>query len=310
MNRGIKVLWIVIAGVFALGIVLAGVGLALGATGTAWIDRNGLHLGPRYAEALEVSDLDSESFSNIDVQLVEADVELIVSDSYGYEFAYHGTREPIVEVNGDTLRVVENPLEWGFQLFGLWNFWDQDAVLKVYVPEDATFDSVTLHTASGETVLDGSNIDISQLDCKSASGDVKLSNLSLEWLYLDVASGNVTLKTVVATQADINMISGRLNCTGTEADSLTLNITSGDAFFEGKVVDELRLTMISGGANFELAGSENDYSFNIDRLSGDIRVNGRSVSEDSWPSSSFNNGNGRGRVDIETTSGSVNINFR
>jgi len=317
MSRGIKTLWIVIGSIFALGIVLAAVGFALGASGSAWFDRQGLHFGYGEERTMQLANNASESFEDIDIRLIEADVEILVADNYGYDFTYTGTNDPRIEVRHGTLTVVEQEDNWRINIFGFWNWrgwslFDTHAILKVYVPRNAALNSVSFSTASGRTVLNGNQISIKKLDCNSASGDIRLTDLTLEQLSLDVASGDVDMNNVAAASANINMLSGRLNYRGAELDSLVLNMTSGDVDLEGEVTKLLQLRMISGDASILLAGNQDDYSFQFRKLSGNIKVNGQRVDGNtSWPSSTNTSGNGQGgHIEVDTTSGNVNIDFR
>lgn len=310
MSRGIKVLWIVIGSIFVVGAILTAIGITLGGSGSLWLGRDGIHFGPQEQNATEFADTDSEPFSNIDVELIEADVEIVTGSAYGYTFTYTGNQDPSVEIAGGTLKVKENFDVWPIRILGLWDLHTSEAKLTVYVPEEASLDQVTLYTASGETVLTSNQISIEHLDCKSASGDVVLAGLQLGSLSLDVASGDVSLSEVKASSAYLNLMSGWLNYEGAELESLDLNMASGHAAITGEITSHIKVQMASGDIDLNLKGNEDDYRYEVNRVSGDIRVNGRSVSESSWPSSSSSgSGSALGLVEINTTSGSVNLNF-
>lgn len=310
MSRGVKVLWIIIGSLFAVGIVLAVMGFALGGSGSAWVDKDGLHFGSQDTQVHEISDLSSEAFENIDVGLNSADVELVSGSSYGYEFTYTGTQKPSVEVSNGTLRVVEKEDGWRASIFNLWDWQRQQSKLIIYVPSDAVLDTVNLFTASGDTFLGGHSTVIKTLTVQSASGSVNLGAMNLEQLNLDVASGDVYIDTVTAQNAALNIVSGLLNYNGGSINNLVLDMASGDVWFKGAVSNSLVLRMVSGDADFKLAGSEDDYSFSVKRISGDIRVNGREMVDSALPSSTeFGNSSAVGRIELDTTSGSVNITF-
>ncbi|MCL2529549.1 MAG: DUF4097 domain-containing protein [Coriobacteriia bacterium] len=314
MSRGIKILWIVIGFLFVLGVVLTTVAFALGATGSAWYDRQGLHFGT--SERIQLADRDTATFENIDIKLYEADVEIVVADNYGYEFTYVGTRDPKVEVRNGTLIVVEKNENWRINIFGWnwsdWAIFDAGAKLKVYVPRDASLNTVSLSTASGNTVFNGNQTKIKTLDCNTASGNTRLSDLDLGTLTFNVASGDVRLSNVVASHATFNMMSGDLTYSGAKLETLTLNMTSGDVDFEGEITRLLQLRALSGDSNFVLAGNKDDYSFDIRKLSGSIRVDGQRIDGNfNGPGTSSVLGSaGGGHIEIDTTSGDVNITFK
>ena len=312
MSRAIKILWIVIGSIFALGIVLAVVGFSLGATGNAWFDRQGLHFGGGGQQnTLELADDNTASFNNLNIQLLDADVQIVVADNYGYDFNYTGANAPTAEVNSGTLTVVEQSNSWHVDFFNFWNA-NSRSTLKIYVPKDAVLDNVSISTASGNTTLSGDVVSIKNLNCKSLSGDINLTNFNLEQLSLDVASGNVTMKSVAADQATINLLSGWLNYNDAQLNSLVLSMASGNVNLDGEITGLLQMHTLSGDATITLSGSRDDYSFDFRKLSGDIRINGQLVDgNSSLPSTSSQSGNGQGgHISVDTASGSVNINFR
>ncbi|MDR2036057.1 MAG: DUF4097 domain-containing protein, partial [Coriobacteriales bacterium] len=208
MSRGFKIFWAVIALLFVLGVVLAAVGFALGATGNAWYDRRGLHFGINESRTLELVEATTEPFEKVEIRLIDADVEFIVAEDYGYEFTYVGTREPSIAVKNGTLEVVEQEGNWRWNIMGFWTLFETTALLKVYVPHDAVLENVNLTTASGNTLLNSDAIRINNLDCKSASGNFDLMGVDLKTLSLDIASGDVRLENVSANRATINLLSG------------------------------------------------------------------------------------------------------
>lgn len=313
MSRGIKALWIVIGSIFAVGVILAAIGFALGGSGSLWWSKDGIHFGTRDVTTVEYAESDTAAFSALDVRLIESDVEIVSSDSYGYSFTYTGAQTPVIEVSGNTLRVVEETDSFPIRIMGLWDVFEaisSQSKLTVYVPEAALLDTVTLYTASGDTHFEGNHFSIGTLDYKSASGGMNLSNLTLDTLILDVASGDVNVSEVAAKSASFNIMSGWLTYEGASLESLDLNMASGDATITGEITSFIKLQMVSGDVDLNLKGNEEDYSYEIERISGDILINGRAVTESSIPgSSSGGNSAAPGRIEVSLTSGSVNINF-
>ena len=312
MSRGIKRLWIAIGGIFVAGVALAAIGFTFGGSGSAWIDRDGLHFGNPETSTKEFVDKESDSFDNVDVELIAADVELVVGSSYGYELTYTGRNEPTIEVSGNTLRVIEKDDIWSINFFGWRNSLSSQAKLTVYVPSKTVLDKVSLSTASGDTVLSGKKVGIKDLHCQSASGSVTLNDLELEQLMLEVVSGDVKISTVSAESATINMVSGKLICTDAITDNLVVDMVSGSARVQGTIAQSLVINTVSGDADFDLTGNKDDYSFSFDRISGDIKVDGRSIDGLTGADATDTNTQGKrsGRIEIDTVSGSVNINFK
>ncbi|MCL2807201.1 MAG: DUF4097 domain-containing protein [Coriobacteriia bacterium] len=314
MKKGIKILWVIIGCVFALGVILATVGFVLGATGIAYFDGREFRFGAGEQRTVELKDNDTEAFESIDIKLIEADVEIIAANAYGYEFVYTGSNKPDITIKNNTLFVVEQSNNWSIIFgFGGWkSLFETTAKLRVFVPEDAELTTVGLSTVSGTTTLSGYQINIKKLDCKSVSGDVNITNVDLEQLALDVASGDVDLRNVSANRATINILSGWLNYEDAKLKKLDLNMTSGDVRLKGQISELLQLRMISGNADIALTGNKDDYSFGFTQLSGSILIDGQDVGNNTgWPftsSSGANTGRG-GHIEIEATSGTVMLNF-
>lgn len=311
MSKGIKVLWIVIGCMFGVGIILTATGVALGATGGAYLDRDGIHFGTRTAETTEMGDLNTEAFTNIDIELLEADVEVVVSGAYGYHLTYTGLNEPLVEVRGGQLRIIEDTDvfdNWGISFFRIWDAFEHDAKLTVYVPEDAVLNEVSLSVVSGDTVLDASDIIVNDFEFYSATGNVRLTNLEANEISIEVASGDVTLEDITIASASIDMASGLLTCVNAVIGVLDLDLASGNINYQGEIATALELQMVSGDADFELTGNANDYAYNIEKISGEVLINGQHVSGSFLPSQSEGGGH-RVHLEIELTSGSINFVF-
>lgn len=305
MSKGIKILWIVIGCLFGLGVILTGIGIAFGASGGVYLDREGFHFGQRSEQTLEISDENTEAFSDIDISLLQANVEIVVAENYGYTFSYTGTREPSVVVSNGKLKVVEDEENWVLNIFNLGIFDRAEAKLVVYVPEDARLNKVVLETAAGDTSLNAHQLSIADLSCSSASGYVNLNGLVLEHLSLELASGDANLEEVSAESASISMASGWLHCNKVEMESLSIDMASGDVELTGTVSRFLNLQMVSGYADIVLDGNADDYSITVDKLSGDVSVNGNSID-----SSYQTGGSANAHIEVDLTSGTVNFSFR
>ena len=315
MSRGMKIFWIALGCLLAAGIALTSIGFALGGSGNVWFNQTGIHFGSRDARTIELLEKDTEAFENIDIKLVSADVEIKSAETYGYELSFFGTNEPEVGISNGTLKIVEAPNNWHFNIFGWGNNFLQEAKLTVYVPEGAVLDDVKLYTASGNTTLnleESDEISLVRLDCKSASGDLALNGLNLKVLVVDVASGSVNLNRVTAANASVDMASGDFRYDDASVDDLKINAISGNVTFSGKIAKSLQLSMVSGDARFDLDGAEGDYEFIVKKVSGNVTINGNSASEGFVPSITDINEESDtiGRIDINLTSGRVDINFK
>ncbi len=168
--------------------------------------------------------------------------------------------------------------------------------------------SIELASVSGDITADG---EMKEAELQSVSGDLDLA-LKCERLWAQSVSGDIEASKL-AGEVEVETVSGEieLDCQG--VDRLTLESVSGDANLGGKLAEapRLRLSNHSGDLNLILS-NDIDAEFAISTHSGDIDSElgpkaRRTHRHGPGLELDFTEGEGRGRVIIETFSGDVEI---
>jgi len=204
----------------------------------------------------ESKTFDTKEISNIYINMVSTDINLIPTDEEEIMVRFYG------EVSTNRKREIPSLVayESGGQLvieilqpktifFGI-NVWRTN--LDVYVPEDS-IEILTIKAVSSDTSARGLKVD--KLNFSAVSGDFKVESIFANDLVFDSTSG------------DINLV----DYTG----SVKINTVSGDVVLEdGKQDDNIEVITVSGDVYIKQEDSSN---MNIRTTSGDIGI---SFSED------------------------------
>lgn len=164
-----------------LGGILFTIGFLTGGAEGVYVDFKGIHVGA--LQPYEEKKEELEAFENIDLDLSFTDYEIVLSDHYGIEIEGRGSRIPVYELKQGTLKV-RNLSSSGFQLFNLEiGFNKIRNHVKIYLPEDAILDKVTLESdfSDGEVFIK----EVDQLDV----------SLSFATLHYEGTTRNLTLET-------------------------------------------------------------------------------------------------------------------
>ena len=160
----------------------------------------------------------------------------------------------------------------------------RDAVLTVYVPAGTVFEKINLNTGAGR---------------------VTAGELRAETVDLELGAGDALIDTLVATKsADIEGGAGRIAISGGALHNLELGMGVGQLNLTSALTGECQLELGIGESNITLIGSREAYELDIEKGIGEIRVDGKVVSD--YGSS----GNGTAEVKIQGGIGAINVEFK
>ena len=160
----------------------------------------------------------------------------------------------------------------------------KDAVLTVYVPAGTVFEKINLNTGAGR---------------------VTAGELLAETVDLELGAGDALIDTLVATKsADIEGGAGRIAISGGALHNLELGMGVGQLNLTSALTGECQLELGIGESNITLIGSREVYELDIEKGIGEIRVDGKVVSD--YGSS----GNGTAEVKIQGGIGAINVEFK
>ena len=160
----------------------------------------------------------------------------------------------------------------------------KDAVLTVYVPAGTVFERINLNTGAGR---------------------VTAGELLAETVDLELGAGDALIDTLVATKsADIEGGAGRIAISGGALHNLELDMGVGQLNLTSALTGECQLELGIGESNITLIGSREAYELDIEKGIGEIRVDGKVVSD--YGSS----GNGTAEVKIQGGIGAIYVEFK
>ena len=229
------------------------------------------------------------TFSRISIDAAEADVRLIRSDTDECKVVCIESEKitHTVTVEADTLTIVRyderkwyerSGIYWGDMSITIYLPGDSYDSLSVStlsgdvtVPEEFTFDTVQVDTASGEIdFLAAAN---RSLRLKTLSGDLTVAELTTENLTLQTTSGDMELTGLSADSMNISTTSGEIELENVTADTLFVKSTSGEIESDDvRVTDRMEFETVSG--DVRLTGCVSNGWLGVTTVSGDVKLNG------------------------------------
>ena len=271
-QRIIKYLAIALA-VFLTVAIIGGILSAVGVLG-------GIFLGGDRAETDATGDMKtyavSSGISQLQIRINAADLTIKEGSAFSVESNLkHLTVE---EKNGClTLKDITT-----IKLNGSHTY--KGAVLTIYVPAGTVFDEIELTTGAGR---------------------VSAGELLAETVDIELGAGDAWIDTLVASKsADLEGGAGRITISGGALHNLDLDMGVGQLNLTAALSGECQLELGIGESNITLIGSRADYALDIEKGIGEVRVDGKVVSD--YGSS----GNGTAEVEIHGGIGAIYVEFK
>ena len=119
-------------------------------------------------------------------------------------------------------------------------------------------------------------------------------------LEIDTVSGDILATDVEAANTVISSVSGDITVEN-NVKEISIDTDSGDvALITPRITDDIDITTISGDVDINVEIEPTDVSFSIDTLSGDVNLFNKYMEDAKI-------GNGSTQVNIETTSGDIEV---
>jgi DUF4097 and DUF4098 domain-containing protein YvlB len=215
---------------------------------------------------------------------------------------------------------------------GGWNLWGRDndhaepTNLEIYLPQRA---SVDIDAVSAD--VDVQQVAGRKLEVSSVSGAVVVTASSPGEASFENVSGDTTLR-ITTGKVSAQSVSGELHLSGGLTGEVDLETVSGNIELGARDLDKLQVNTVSGDANLRaglraggtvkaetLSGElqldlprGSSAKLHVETFSGDIRSPAGKVDrEDHGPGKSLDTtlGDGRGRINLESFSGDVQVNL-
>lgn len=230
-----------------------------------------------------------EAFNRIEVNTIEADVTLKLSDDGRFRAVCveRNKNKCEVRVENGTLKVSEPKQEsWTKRLFTFKN-----KSVTLYLPSEH-YEALSVKTATGDVRLD--NFALGELGVVVTTGDVYAANLNVEGtLSVTVSTGDIKLNNVTCKTFKTSGSTGDIELTDTVAsESFDIKRSTGDIVFRNSDAGEITVNTTTGDVSGTLRSGK---IFTAKTTTGDVKV----------PASASG-----GNCSIKTTTGDIKISVR
>ncbi len=290
MKRSTKIaLWAFLAS-FLLGIGLACVALAQGASPYLEISRDGIRV-PEAGETF-TGELPVSAYTQLSITAERADVILIPSDHHAVTYQVSFREEiPVAQQQGQQLSIRQAGYPGFLIQLGLFQAPKKNEI-RVYYDASKPLDSVEAQLASGDFLaqqVEARQLHIS-LDCGDLTlacqaedvkiqvkvGNVKLEDCRIERLQSQLDCGDMQASGIV-NQAAVQLDLGNFRFTNGELSNLDYQGRCGDCSVQGKLTGNSRFTLDLGNLSLDTSLAQDQYRLDLACEAGDMRVNGEPV---------------------------------
>ncbi len=312
--------WLIIAIVFVIGgIMLAGVGMAMGGTlSYSYVFEDGKLNFSKSASNDFVSDtIAVNEFNKLRIISETIDINIIKGDKYTVSYNLPESLVPTISGN-DTL-TIDASSEKGLHvnLFTLYN--DDSPYITVTVPGSSEKE-LDIETSTGDILID--NVDFSG-NIKASTGDIKIKSASLGITDIETSTGDLHINDTDAPEIKRTASTGQSNFDNCKIDRLILKTRTGDVKIDDSRLDSLKvegstsditvddtavndvkIEVSTGECKLKIKGKVSDYSCQLKSSTGDIKYD-----DESYEKNYSTNGNGSGSIVITTSTGDIKVKF-
>jgi len=252
--------WLIIAAVcLVLGIVLCGAAWAK--TG---FDFNALNT----EKSTQNTHVIEQSFKKVEIKTESRDIVIrpaidgkCTVETYDSEQVYYD-----VSVQDGTLKIIRKDTRKWYERIGI--FWWEGAAISVYLPQEE-YESFRADVASGDISVSG-DISIGKVTLNTASGDIVIDGSKAQSITAGTASGEIKIRNVTVSEAvGLEVASGDIELSQCNVGSLRMYSASGDIELSDVVArDLIHAETASGDVEFARCDA---HSLALHTASGDIK---------------------------------------
>lgn len=221
-----------------------------------------------------------------DMQIRDLDLEvggsclcIVQSDDNAYYVEYEGAGKSQAYTNGDELYVkVLNTSTLDYS--------EKENRFTVYVPKDAQLEDVIIELGAGEMKLDGLRAD--EMKIEIGAGQIEADDLAANDMKISIGAGDLNLQSAKLGKAKIEVGAG--NCT-----------------IQGTVSEELKAECAMGNITLKLEGDEEDFDYELECVSGNLKVDGTEYS--GLSNSKEVDNDASKKMDLQCVMGNIEVEF-
>lgn len=295
------------APLLAVGIVLSGVGWAMGADTSIQVPVGSeqIHVGwdgiglsgwssSYVTDTAVVEDMTLSPFTRVDVELSNGTVTVSSGETYGIRLS-SGSRKLQYSLENGILKV------WDEELIGV-QFSERGGSVEIFLPDGAELADADITNSLGSIEL--KNLSVETLTAEADLGDITADGLRADSAALTAECGAVNLTSVEADELEADLSLGDMTATGLAVtDRLTVTSDMGGVSLEGELGERVSVTADMGDISAVSSKAEQWYGYELSTDMGEITVNGQNRG------TSASQKGGEGTMELHTDMGGITVRF-
>ena len=295
------------APLLAVGIVLSGVGWAMGAETSIEVPvgEERIHVGwdgvglsgwsgTSGTETAAAEEAELAPFTSLEVELSNGTVTVSAGETYGIRLS-SGSRKLQYSLEDGTLKV------WDEELIGV-QFSERGGSVEIFLPDGAELADADITNSLGSIEL--KNLSAETLTAEADLGDITADGLRADSATLTAECGAVNLTSVEADELEAELSLGDMTATGLAvADRLTVTNSLGSVSLEGELGESVSVTADMGDISAVSSRAEQWYGYELSTDLGEITVNGQNRG------TSASQEGETGTMELHTDMGGITLRF-
>ena len=208
----------------------------------------------------------NDDFSNIDIDIMSADIEFIINSDNKCVIDVLETQKQHHKANVENDKLVIRSVDerrWYEKIFSF-NF--EAMKLKISLPKN-TYNNLIIKNSSGNLKL--SDFTFNETDIKTSSGNIDISNLNSSKTNITTSSGNIIIKDSKTNDTKLQVSSGNIDISNTNSLNSTITTSSGNINLIDYIIENnLDARVSSGNIIFSKIDAKD---INMKTSSGDIK---------------------------------------
>ena len=295
------------APLFLVGVVLSGVGWAMGAETSIEVPvgEERIHVGwdgvglsgwsgTSGTETAAAEEAELAPFTSLEVELSNGTVTVSAGETYGIRL-HSGSRPLKYSLEDRVLRV------WDEQPAGV-EFSELGGSVEIFLPGGAALTDADITSALGGLEL--KNVQVETLNIQADLGDITAEGLQAGSAVLTAECGAVNLTDVEADELEAELSLGDMTATGLAVtDRLTVTNSLGSVSLEGELGESVSVTADMGDISAVSSRAEQWYGYELSTDLGEITVNGQNRG------ASASQKGEKGTMELHSDTGGITVRF-
>ena len=250
------------------------------------------------SESLHLNNVDS-----ISINIAAGKLNIMPGDTFLIEYKNVDNRYFDCDIYDETLQINMSLPDSLIAAVGSSSSYNPELV--VYVPAGFEADDVYVNMSAGLCRIDSLNAE--DMEISLSLGELVITDSRTEEFYADVSGGKIDAQGLSIKEGNMNVSAGELSVSGLQAKRLDANVSAGKAVISGNVTKSGSFNCDLGSLDIDLAGSQSDYTMDINVDLGKLSINGDSYNGNNYMSLE---GNGNGAdLSLNCSAGKIDLDF-